>query len=73
MALFRFLLIFLLIYLGIRFISRLLFPASSANNNYSNTKRKEGEVIIEDSPQSKTKNISKDEGEYVDYEEIKDK
>jgi Domain of unknown function (DUF4834) len=70
MPLFRFLLIFLLIYLGIRFISRLLFPAPNSGNNTSNTKRKEGEVIIEDTPQSKTKNISKDEGDYVDYEEV---
>jgi hypothetical protein len=62
MPLFRFLLIFLLIYLGIRFISRLLFPAPGSGNTSSNNKKKEGDVIIEDPSQSKTKNISKDEG-----------
>jgi len=42
----------------------------SVNNPSQNNKRKEGETSIDYAPPSKKK-ISDDEGEYVDYEDVK--
>ena len=79
----RTLLIILLVYFGIRILSRLLAPflfkqvAKKAEKrfgqqfgNYQNKKPpiKEGETIIDKVP--KTKSSNKDVGEYVDFEEI---
>lgn len=43
---------------------------SNNNNTNSSTRRKEGEVKIETTVQQKTY-FGKNDGEYVDYEEIK--
>jgi len=76
MGLIRILAIFLLIYLGLRVIGRLLFPLSgSRTRNFEykekdQKKKKEGEVTIEDTRSGKNKRIKNDEGEYIDYEEV---
>ena len=83
-GLLRTILIILLIYYGIKVISRIFGPllvkyvAKKAAErfggqfNYQNRReepqRKEGEVTIDKMP--KTKSSNKDVGDYVDYEEI---
>ena len=70
------------IYLVVRFFSRLLLSlfisnisnkVSQAQNNFNkgNTRNKEGEVIINSSKRTEKKYNVK-EGDYVDFEEIKD-
>ena len=80
MALFRLILIAFLIYFILKFIGRLLFPwlyiTEKQDRNYkepgsAGKTRKEGEVSVHDVRQDKDKIIQKDEGEYIDYEEIK--
>ena len=78
MAFFRLLLIGILIYLILKFIGRLLFPwfyAGYQDDNYQNNRgkenKKEGDVTVQDTGSEKSKLIKKDEGEYVDFEEIK--
>jgi hypothetical protein len=79
MVLLRLILLFLLFYVLISFIGRLLFPRSHSRQSFSKdnkekrqSKRKEGEVHINYKPGKKEKLIRKDEGEYIRYEEIKD-
>ena len=76
MVFFRLVLLFILLYLVIRFIGRILFgfQRSSVNSSQdSNTgKRKVGDVFIDRQPDRKKKIIDKEEGEYVKYEEVKD-
>ena len=81
-GLLRTILIILLIYYGIKVLSRLFSPylmrfvakkaeerfGGQFNNQQSEPARKEGEVTIDKVP--KTKSSNKDVGEYVDYEEI---
>ena len=85
-GLFRIILIILLIYYGLKILSRLFAPlllkyiAKKAEERFGgqfgqfqqktqhDTRKKEGEVTIENMPNTKTSN--KDVGEYVDYEEI---
>ena len=76
MALIRFLLILFIIYFVIRIFSRYVLPTYVKNmrNQYENQQNKysrnnEGDVTINTKP-TKEKKISKDEGDYVDYEEI---
>lgn len=76
MAFLRILLIFALFYFGIRLLGRILFPPR--NSNYNNrdsfdgrSKKKEGEVTVENKDSS-GKKINKDEGDYIDYEEVKE-
>ena len=46
-------------------------PSTDGQNQFYNNKRKkEGEVTIDYAPK-KEKNIDKDNGDYVDYEEVK--
>lgn len=80
-ALFRLILIGFFIYLVLKFIGRLLFPwhyiSNTKTNNYKDMdsgkkRRKEGDVSIENVYRDNNKIINKDEGEYIDYEEIKD-
>ena len=80
MALLRLILIAFLIYYILKFIGRLLFPwfyiAENQDRNYKKAgaagkPRKEGEVSVHDVQGDKDKIIQKDEGEYIDYEEIK--
>jgi hypothetical protein len=75
--------IIVLIYYGIKFLARLLAPflikkmADKMTSQFQNPYQKEqetkaeGEVTVEKKP-SKTSKFSDTEGEYVDYEEIKD-
>jgi len=71
---FRTVLIIVVAYYLIRFISRVVMPMFSnqpnSNNNYQRqNKRNEGDVTIENNRQQGGK-IPRDEGEYVDFEEI---
>ncbi len=73
----RVLLLFILFFLLIRLIGRVLFgitrnSANSSGNNRNFSKKKEGEISIDRQPSDKKKIIKKEEGEYVKYEEIKD-
>lgn len=77
MVLFRLILLFILIYLLIRLIGRILFgfqrsSVNSSESNYNNPKKKVGDVFIDRQPARKKKIIDKEEGEYVKYEEVKD-
>ncbi len=65
----------------LKFIGRLLFPwhyiSNTKANNYKDVdsgkkRRKEGDVSIENVYRDNNKIINKDEGEYIDYEEVKD-
>lgn len=82
-GLFRVILIILLIYYGLKILSRIFAPfllkylAKKANEKFGGQfqqpaqqqpPKKEGEVTIDKVPNSKTSN--KNVGEYVDYEEI---
>lgn len=82
MGLLKFIAIVILVYVGIRFIGRFLLPLflgilikrasdnSNAGRYWQNRNSQEGEVKLKG---KKTESrFSKDEGEYVDYEEIKD-
>ena len=78
--------IIVLIYYALKFIGRLAAPflvkkmADKMNQNFQNRQsqyqqqeqsKPEGEVTVE-SKQSKESKFSKTEGEYVDFEELKD-
>lgn len=73
---FRFFLIFLVVYLVIRFFNSLLRPTQSRGGATNYTKnqpdfsKREGEVTIikKSSPPQKKK--TKEEGDYIDYEEV---
>lgn len=77
------LILFLVYFLVFRFFGLLLRPFMSflfasqnqryqSNDNYSEKKRKDGELRIDHVPDSKKKkNQNFDGGEYVDYEEVK--
>jgi hypothetical protein len=77
MVILRIILIALLIYYALKLIGRILLPwlfMKHVNNRtgYMNTgKDKQGDVTIQDLSKDKSKIINKDEGDYVDYEEIK--
>ncbi|WP_040249678.1 DUF4834 family protein [Psychroserpens mesophilus] len=81
---FRTILIILLVYYGIKILSRLLAPyflrymskkmqekfgGQFQQQQHQNTKHKEGETVIDKVPQQH-KTSDKSVGEYVDYEEI---
>ncbi len=78
MAILRLILIAFLIYFILKFVFRLLFPWFFIQDNrneafqWKNNKtdrNKENEVILHAPEQEKI--IDKDEGEYVDYEDVK--
>lgn len=78
MVLVRFLLILFVIYFIIRLFTRFVLGSyiknmqrNFENQQYNNNKKKEGDVTINTKPKS-DKKIDKDEGDYIDYEEIKD-
>lgn len=78
MALVRFLLILFLIYFIVRIFTRYIFRSYFKNmqRNFGNQQnqhnnKKEGDVTI-NTKSGKGKKIDKDEGDYVDYEEIKE-
>jgi len=71
--------IIVLIYYGLKFIGRLLFPIvvkkavnnmQARQNQYQRAQHKqEGEVTVENNRQNHSK-TRKNEGEYVDFEEV---
>ena len=70
--LFRTLIFAVLIYLVIRWINRLITPKSSEGyraNSQQQGSKKEGETTIRYNKKGE-KIINKDEGEYVDFEEV---
>lgn len=69
MAFLRIVLIFLLIFLAVRLLGRVLFPNPSGGKKSSGPS--EGDVTVENKQKGK-KHIKKDEGEYIDYEEMDD-
>ena len=78
MALVRFLLILFLIYFIVRIFTRYVFRSyfKKMQRNFENQQnqhnnKKEGDVTINTKP-DKGKKIDKDEGDYIDYEEIKE-
>jgi hypothetical protein len=78
MFLLRFVLLLILFYLLIQILGRFLFGFSRRGRNayYSDNdsrhNRKEGGVYVDSNANKKHKIIRKDEGEYINYEEIKD-
>lgn len=67
----RLFLTIVIIFLIIRWITRLFSPGFSKNHqgNYSQEQTAEGETILQTKHQKKKK-ASKNKGEYVDFEEI---
>ncbi len=49
------------------------FTFNTQNNNYSEPKKKEGEVTLDNPNLGASKKNKNEVGEYVDFEEIKDK
>lgn len=78
MILFRYILLFFLFYLIIRFLRRLFAPSEprqsyqGSNDQYHRSREKEGEVHINKKQEGKEKLIRKDDGEYINYEEVKE-
>ncbi|MCF8378515.1 MAG: hypothetical protein K9H49_02995 [Bacteroidales bacterium] len=67
---FRLLLIILLVYVIVRFLTRLFSPPANSNTGYQNqNKEKEGSITIKDTNSNKQK-INKAEGDYVDFEDV---
>ncbi|MGB5242999.1 MAG: DUF4834 family protein [Lutimonas sp.] len=77
----RTILIIMLVYYGMKFVARILFPvffqkmvknfekqARQHQNDQSQTKQKVGETIVDKVPDMKQSSNSV--GEYVDYEEV---
>ncbi len=76
MPLVKFVLVLLVIYFVIRVFTRFLFRsfANRMRNNFENqqqsyNQKKEGDVTINNKHQN-SKKIDKDEGDYVDFEEV---
>lgn len=73
---FRLLILFLLVYLMVKLVQSFFQPKvhQSSNNTYRNTtfnsQRKEGETFIENLNSKKTKKIPRNEGDYIDYEDV---
>lgn len=51
--------------------SRGSFTFNNQNNNYAEPPKQEGDITIDTRANAKNKKNKDDEGEYVDYEEIK--
>ena len=78
MALLRFLLLIIFLYLIFKLVFRLILGYSSrktfysrADNNYRNQK-KNGDITVNYQSQAKGKKIPKEKGEYIKFEEIKE-
>lgn len=67
--LFRTVLVIVLIVVVIRFFRKLFAPQQTTTNKTTENKRKEGETTIRFNRKGK-KIINKDEGEYIDFEEV---
>ena len=77
MALIRFILILSVIYFVVRFVMRFVLRSfmKNAQQNFQNQQKptdnkREGDVTI-NTKSDQGKKIDKDEGDYVDYEEVK--
>ena len=66
---FRTLLFILAIYFLVRFITRLLQPDNKTRSSKKSSQPKEGETTIRFNKKGE-KIVDKDEGEYVDFEEV---
>jgi len=70
---FRLLLLFFIAYAIISYVRRIFSPTKKKSSNYydkSAPKEKEGKISVQN-PGNKKKQINKDEGDYVDFEEVK--
>lgn len=70
---FRLVLLAILAYIIISYIRRLFISGDNQNSPTSSKRSsggKEGNVTVEN-PEGKNKIVNKDEGDYIDYEEIK--
>ncbi len=72
--LFRLFLIFLIIFLITRLVQSFFRPLAK-QKGYSNYQkqsqnRQEGDITVSDKQRGTSKKISKDEGDYIDYEEV---
>ncbi|MCB9014072.1 MAG: hypothetical protein H6539_08545 [Bacteroidales bacterium] len=71
---FKFLLILLLVFLVLRMLGRMFFTSyvytNDSRTNNTGDRSKEGSVSVENKPKTE-KVFKKDDGEYVDYEEVK--
>ena len=76
MFLIRLILIFFLIVIILRILGRLFFFSvirnvnSKMNNFERHEYRKEGDVSVDSNSNSKEKKFKKDDGDYVNYEEV---
>lgn len=59
----------LIVYFVIKFIAKLFTP--KAQNQSDQKQRKDGETTIHQNKTEKKKKFDKNDGEYVDYDEIK--
>lgn len=71
---FRTLLVIMVIYYVIKFIRKVVIPMfnppqQQAGHSQQQNNRREGDVTVESNRKSKNRS-SKDEGEYVDFEEV---
>ncbi|MDA3881564.1 MAG: DUF4834 family protein [Prolixibacteraceae bacterium] len=69
MGFIRTLLFILFIYFVVRFIIRLLLPNNNKQTRGNTTEKPEGETTVRFNKKGE-KIIDKDEGEYVDFEEV---
>ena len=70
---FRLLLLFFIAYVIISYVRRVFAPTKKKSSNYyekSAPQEKEGKVSVQNSG-IKKKQINKNEGDYVDFEEVK--
>lgn len=71
---FRLILIFFLVYFFLRFIQSFFRPKrpteQSKQGGYYKPNRKEGDTVVDPGNANKNKKIAKNEGEYVDYEDV---
>lgn len=78
MFIFRLILLFILFYLLLRFLGRLLFSftfsrqhrTSNPYQHYHTSSKKEGEVSVSRQADPQTKRFSKNDGEYIRFEEV---
>lgn len=76
MAFLRIILIFALLYFAAKLLGRLIFPPRTGRYNERDSfnrgkQENEGDVTVENS-KTRNKKINKDEGDYIDYEEVKE-
>lgn len=67
----RLLLLFLIFYLVYKLILSFTSDNTKSSNSYTNGMRREGDTRVDSATQQKKdKKIDRDEGEYIDYEEV---